>query len=160
MQRFGHIFGFFWIRDVLGGLVDVAWAITGPRKQWGLAKYIAKPSKQQKSKSRALVPPSVNSKNDQNISLFSHQTQSKFQIDLTRSIFTSMTNPFGFRTGWRCLIPGVVGWVMSPGGEKHQKCHLCYAAAVLKHHSGSFLLLAHALVNMIHLPKLHTNPCF
>ena len=45
MQRFGHIFGFFWIRDVLGGLVDVAWAITGPRAQWDLAKYIAKPSK-------------------------------------------------------------------------------------------------------------------
>ena len=45
MQRFGHIFVFFWIRDVLGGLVDVAWAITGPRAQWGLAKYIAKPSK-------------------------------------------------------------------------------------------------------------------
>ena len=45
MQRFGRIFGFFWIRDVLGGLVDVAWAITGPRVQWGLAKYIAKPSK-------------------------------------------------------------------------------------------------------------------
>jgi hypothetical protein len=45
MQRFGHIFGFFWIRDVLGGLVDVAWAITSPRKQWDLAKYITKPSK-------------------------------------------------------------------------------------------------------------------
>jgi hypothetical protein len=45
MQRFGHIFGYFWIRDVLGGLVDVAWAITGPWKQWGLAKHIAKPSK-------------------------------------------------------------------------------------------------------------------
>jgi hypothetical protein len=45
MQRFGHIFGFIWIRHVLGGLVDVAWAITGPRAQWGLAKYIAKPSK-------------------------------------------------------------------------------------------------------------------
>ena len=45
MQRFGHTFGLFWIRNMLGGLVDVAWAITGPRVQWGLAKYIAKPSK-------------------------------------------------------------------------------------------------------------------
>jgi hypothetical protein len=45
MQRFGHILVFFWIRDVLGGLVEVAWAITGPRKQWGLAKHIAKPLK-------------------------------------------------------------------------------------------------------------------
>ena len=45
MQRFGHVFDFFWIRDVLGGLVDVAWAITGPWKQCGLAKHIEKPSK-------------------------------------------------------------------------------------------------------------------
>ena len=42
---FWSYFWIFWIRDVLGGLVDVAWAITGPRAQWGLAKYIAKPSK-------------------------------------------------------------------------------------------------------------------
>jgi hypothetical protein len=45
MQRFGHTFGFFWIRDMLSGLVDVAWATTGPWTQWGLAKHIAKPSK-------------------------------------------------------------------------------------------------------------------
>jgi hypothetical protein len=45
MQRFGLIFGFFLIRDVLGGLVDVVWATTGPWKQWGLAKHIATPSK-------------------------------------------------------------------------------------------------------------------
>ena len=36
---------FFCIGDVLGGLVDVGWTITGPWKQWGLAKHIAKPSK-------------------------------------------------------------------------------------------------------------------
>jgi hypothetical protein len=45
MQHFGHIFGFFCIGDVLGDLLDVGWAITGPRNQWGLAKHIAKPSK-------------------------------------------------------------------------------------------------------------------
>jgi hypothetical protein len=44
---FLSFFGFFWIRDVLGGLAGVAWAFTGPWKQWGLAKHIAKPSKQQ-----------------------------------------------------------------------------------------------------------------
>ena len=37
MQCFGRI----WIQDLLGGLGDVAWTITGPWKQWGLAKHIA-----------------------------------------------------------------------------------------------------------------------
>jgi hypothetical protein len=45
MQQFGHTFGFFCIGDVLGGFVDIGWAITSPWKQWGLAKHIAKPSK-------------------------------------------------------------------------------------------------------------------
>ena len=45
MQRFGRISGFLWIGDVLGGLVDVGWAIIGPWEQWGFAKHIAKPSK-------------------------------------------------------------------------------------------------------------------
>jgi hypothetical protein len=31
MQRL-VIFWIFWIKDVFGGLVDVAWAITGPWK--------------------------------------------------------------------------------------------------------------------------------
>ena len=42
---FWSYFWIFLIRDVLVGLMDVAWAITGPRAQCGLAKYIAKPSK-------------------------------------------------------------------------------------------------------------------
>ena len=42
---FWSYFWLFWIRDVLGGLVDVAWAFTGPWKQYDLAKHIAKPSK-------------------------------------------------------------------------------------------------------------------
>ena len=45
MQRFDHTFGFFCIGDKFGGLVDAGWTITGPWKQWGLAKHIAKPSK-------------------------------------------------------------------------------------------------------------------
>ena len=59
---FWSYFGFFWIEDVLGGLVDVAWAVSGPWKQWCLAKHIAKPSKYQKQQSQALVCPSANSK--------------------------------------------------------------------------------------------------
>ena len=90
MQRFGHVFGFFWIRDVLRSLVDVTWAITGPWKQWGLAKHIAKPSKLQKSKS-----PPFGELGNLLLFHFSPINHSKrFQIDLTLSIFTSTTNPF------------------------------------------------------------------
>ena len=93
---FWSYFGFLRIRDVLGGLVDVAWAITGPWKQWGLAKHIAKPSKLQKIKIPSPRPPFGELENLSLFPTFSLSIIVKFQIDLTRLIFTSHANPFGF----------------------------------------------------------------
>ena len=44
-QYFVPIYWFFWVKDVLYGLLNVTWVIAGPWKQWGLAKHITQPSK-------------------------------------------------------------------------------------------------------------------
>ena len=127
------IWSYFWIfciGNVLGGLVDVGWAILGPWKQLSLAKHIAKPSKLQNNKIKipSPCPPFDKLKKLSKFSLSKHVNNSN-RLHAPNIYFP--TNHFGYRTGRGWSVVGCNSCTKTLGAETIKMYHEVQNACLL-----------------------------